>query len=81
MVTVTLAGNLRRFTGGEDEFAVEAATIGQVLRTLGERFPVLKPHLEGGVAVAVDGTIYQDAWFEPLEPGSEVCLLPKIAGG
>ena len=81
MVTVILAGNLRRFTGGEDEFTFEATTVGQVLRTLGERYPILKAHLEDGVAVAVDGQIYQDAWFEPIEPGSEVCLLPKIAGG
>ncbi len=81
MVTVILAGNLRRFTGGEDEFAVEAATVGQVLRTLGERYPILKPHLEDGVAVAVDGQIYQDAWLEPIPSESEVHLLPQIAGG
>ena len=38
-------------------------------------------HLEDGVAVAIDGQIYQDARLEPIGPDSEVFLLPQIAGG
>ncbi len=33
------------------------------------------------VAVAIDGEIFQDTWFEPIGPDAEVHLLPKIAGG
>jgi len=41
----------------------------------------MQPHLEEGVAVAIDGQIYQDALFQPIGPNSEVFLLPQIAGG
>ena len=34
-----------------------------------------------GVAVAIDGQIYQDALFQEIGPDSEVFLLPQIAGG
>jgi hypothetical protein len=43
--------------------------------------PALGPHLDEGVAVAIDGTIYQDALLEPIGPDSEVFILPQIAGG
>ncbi len=33
------------------------------------------------MAIAIDGEIYQDAYFIPLRPESEICLIPKIAGG
>jgi molybdopterin synthase sulfur carrier subunit len=57
------------------------SSIRQLLRLLGERYPALAPHLEEGVAVAIDGEIYQDAWLEPIQPESEVHVIPKIAGG
>ncbi len=81
MARVVLTGNLKQFTGGETELEIEADTIRQLLRGLGERYPALKPHLEEGIAVAIDGQIYQDAWLEPVPPDSEVHLLPQIAGG
>ena len=81
MIQVVINGNLRQFTGGENELELQAGTIRQLLRQLGERHPGLKPHLEDGIAVAIDGTIYQDAWLEPIPAGSEVHLMPKIAGG
>jgi molybdopterin converting factor small subunit len=81
MARVVLTGNLRQFTDGETEIEVEADTIRKLLRALGERYPNLKPHLEEGIAVAIDGQIYQDAWLEPVPPDSEVHLLPQIAGG
>jgi hypothetical protein len=33
------------------------------------------------MAVAIDGVICQDTYLEPINPDSEVCLIPKIAGG
>ena len=37
--------------------------------------------LDRGVAVSIDGQIYRDDWFRPIPPGSEVFLLPRMAGG
>ncbi len=81
MARVVLTRTLAQFTGGEHEFEIEADTVRQLLRSLGERYPTLQPHLEAGLAVAIDGQIYQDAWLEPIPPGSEVYLLPQLAGG
>jgi hypothetical protein len=33
------------------------------------------------MAVASDGEIFQDAYQAPLQPDSEVVLIPKIGGG
>ncbi len=81
MVRVVLSGNLRTFTGGETEVEIEAGNVRLLFRALGERYPDLEPHLEAGLAVAIDGQIYQDAWLEPIPPDAEVHLLPQIAGG
>ena len=81
MAHVTLIGNLRQFTGGVTELEIEAASVRQLFVRLGERFPELAPHLEQGLAVAIDGQIYQDALFEPIDADAEVQILPQIAGG
>lgn len=81
MAQVTLIGNLRQFTGGETEMSVDAATVRQLFQKLALRYPALAPHLEDGLAVAIDGQIYQDALFQAIAPNSEVHILPQIAGG
>lgn len=81
MARVTLIGNLRQFTGGVAEFDVDAASVRQLFARLGERYPALAPHLEQGLAVAIDGQIYQDALFQEIGPDSDVHILPQIAGG
>jgi molybdopterin converting factor small subunit len=80
MARVVLTKGLTQFTGGAGELELEVRTVRELLRTLGERYPALEPHLSS-VAVAIDGQIYQDAWLEPIPPGSEVYLIPQIAGG
>ncbi len=81
MARVILGSTLRRFTGGVDEIDVDAATIKQLLTKLGAQYPKLAPLLERGLAVAIDGTIYQGALLEPIPPGAEIHLLPPIEGG
>ena len=81
MAKITLIGALARFTGGNTELEIEATTIKQLFRMLIERYPGLEPHLEEGVAVAIDGQIFQDSLLEAIEPNSEVHLLPQIGGG
>jgi molybdopterin synthase sulfur carrier subunit len=81
MAHVTLIGTLRQYTGGVTELDVDAATVRQLFARLGEKFPELTPHLEQGMAVAIDGQIYQDALLQPIAKDSEVHVLPQIAGG
>ena len=81
MARVVLTGNLRQFTAGETELELDVGTVRQLLDALGQRYPELAPHLEEGLAVAIDGEIFQDAWFAPIKADSEVHLMPQIAGG
>jgi molybdopterin converting factor small subunit len=81
MARVVLIGNLAQLTGGVAEFQLSATSVKQLFQQLAELHPALGPHLEEGVAVAIDGQIYQDSLFEPIGPDSEVFILPQIAGG
>lgn len=81
MAHVTLIGNLRQFTGGVAEIELPVSSIQQLFRTLAERFPELAPHLQQGLAVAIDGQIYQDDILVPISRDAEVHVLPQIAGG
>jgi molybdopterin converting factor small subunit len=81
MAHITLIGNLRQYTGGVTELDIEAGNVRQLFARLGEKYPALAPHLERGLAVAIDGQIYQDALLQPIGPDSEVHVLPQIAGG
>jgi molybdopterin converting factor small subunit len=71
----------RRFTGGQTEFDVEANTVRRMITELDRRYPGLGAQIDESMAVAIDGTIFQDAYMAPLNPDSEVVLIPKIGGG
>ena len=81
MALVVLAGDLKSYAGGQSQMEIEAANIHQLIVALGERFPALKPFLETGLTVAIDGEVYRDAWFQPIPDKSEVHLLSAMAGG
>jgi sulfur-carrier protein len=81
MAHITLIGNLRQYTGGEATMSVTARSVRHLLAELAARYPALGPHLQDGIAVAIDGQIYQDALFQEIGPEAEVQLLPQIAGG
>jgi molybdopterin converting factor small subunit len=81
MARVIFIGNFRQLAGGDTEADIPASNVRDLLRRLGERYPALAPHLDEGIALAIDGEIHQDALFSPVRPDSEVCLMPKIAGG
>jgi sulfur-carrier protein len=81
MARVVLIGNLAQLTGGVAEFTISATSIKQLFDRLAELHPEIGPHLQEGVAVAIDGQIYQDTLLEPIRPDSEVFILPQIAGG
>jgi sulfur-carrier protein len=81
MAKVVLIGNLAQLTGGIAEFQLAVSSVKQLFDQLGALHPELRRHLDDGVAVAIDGQIYQDSLLEPIAPDSEVFLLPQIAGG
>ena len=81
MVEVRLGATLRSKAGGRTSFEVEAQNVMQLLRALGERYPELKPILDKGVAVAIDGQLYRDAQLQEVPDGAEVYLMPRVAGG
>src|SRR4030095_8111668 len=81
MARVVLIGNRAQLTGGVAEFNLSATSVKQLYQQLAALHPELGPHLQEGVAVAIDGQIYQDSLLEPIGPDSEVFILPQIAGG
>ena len=70
-----------RFTGGRTELVVAATSFRRLVLELEERFPGLGKQVEEGMAVAIDGEIFQDAYSAVLRPESEIVLIPKIGGG
>lgn len=81
MARVRLASSLKPYTRGETEFEVEASNVRQLLERLGAAYPELGPHLEHGIAIAIDGVIYQDALLQSIAEASEVIVIDRIAGG
>ncbi len=81
MVRVAIWGSLRAATGGRAEVEVEAGNLGELLDRLAQAYPEIQPQIDRGVSVVIDGLVYNDSWFTPVRPDSEVVLLPRIVGG
>lgn len=81
MLTVKLGGSLAAKAGGKTEFEIEGRNVADVLRRLGELCPELKPVLDKGVSVSIDGAIHREAAYQPLKPENEIFILPRMAGG
>jgi len=81
LARIALSSNLAPFTDGVLELELEVANVRQLFQALGERYPELRQQLEAGLAVAIDGEIYQDALLQPIAHDSDVILITKIAGG
>ena len=81
MAKVVVWGSLKPHTGGKAELEIDAANVRELLARLGETYPGLKPQLDRGVSVAIDGVIFRDGWQEKLTSSSEVFLLPRMVGG
>ena len=81
MVSVVLWGALNAATGGMAAVEVEARDIRDLFGKLEAEYPGLKPHIERGIAVSINGRIFRDSWSERIPDNAEVYLLPRIAGG
>jgi molybdopterin converting factor small subunit len=87
---VRLPSALRPYVGGDRELAVDGATLRTVLDVLRERSPALERRLrdESGelrryVNFYVDGDECRTlrGLDTPLDTGTEVMIIPSVAGG
>jgi molybdopterin synthase sulfur carrier subunit len=81
VVNVVLWGALKPVAGGASSVNVDAANIRDLFNKLEAEYPGLKPHLDRGIAVSINGRIFRDSWGEIIPENAEVYLLPRIAGG
>ena len=88
-VNVKIPTQLRAATDGEAVAVVEGATVAEVLDALYERFGDLKARIaddEGlrrfvNVYVGGEDIRFLDGLSTPVADGSEVTILPAVAGG
>ncbi|HTB70598.1 MAG TPA: ubiquitin-like small modifier protein 1 [Solirubrobacteraceae bacterium] len=89
-VLVKIPTQLRAATGGEAETEVDGATVQEVLDGLFARHDELRARLyddDGGlrrfvnVYVAGEDIRFLDGLETPVEDGSELTILPAVAGG
>lgn len=81
MPKIHLWGGLRPAADDAAWVEIEAATIRELLQKLEERYPRMLSLIEEGIAVSINGTIYQDSWSQVLPPDADIYLLPRIQGG
>lgn len=81
MLDVKLWGSIRPLAGGTASVELEARTVGELLKKLVEVHPGLEPVAAEGIAVSIDGVLYQNSHHQPIPDGSEVYLLPQLKGG
>lgn len=81
MVKVQIWGSLKDAFDGESEIEVEAKNLRQLVEALEQRFPGIGEEFADQISVAIDGKLYNDNWFQPIAPESEVVVLPRISGG
>jgi MoaD family protein len=88
-VTVKIPTQLRAATGGEAEFEVEGATVGETLDAVYSQHDGLRDRItEDGelrrfvnVYVSGEDIRFQDGLDTPVADGAEVTILPAVAGG
>lgn len=88
-VNVKIPTQLRATTGGEAVAVVEGATVSEVLDSLYERYGELKARIADddglrrfvNVYVGGEDIRFLDGLATPVADGSEVTILPAVAGG
>jgi molybdopterin synthase sulfur carrier subunit len=89
-VTVKIPAQLRSAAGGEAQAEVDGATVAEVFDGLFERFDELRPRIydEDGslrrfvnVYLAGEDIRFLDGLATPVPDGSELTILPAVAGG
>jgi ferredoxin-nitrite reductase len=89
-VVVRVPGTLLELSGGADDIALSARSVGEALDALAQDHPDLVAYLRldtGELNPAVNLYIREDdirglgGLDAPLEPGDELTILPALAGG
>ena len=81
MAQVHFSAGLRDLTGGLAQVEVEATTVRRLVAALEVMFPGLGDRLSEASSVAINGEIFTDAEFEPVNSDSEVHFLDIFQGG
>lgn len=89
-VTITIPTALRQYAGGNPSLALEADSVGALLRGLVEQHPTLGKQIFGedgrlrsfvNVYVGDEDIRYLQGEDTPLKAGETVSIIPAIAGG
>ena len=80
MAVVYFSSAQRSLVGGAESVELEATRVVDLIRALVARFPELADRLDD-LAVSIDGEIYNDGRYRPLEADSEVHFVGAVAGG
>jgi len=78
MARVHFSSGLSQHTGVQ-EIAIDAPRVRELLDALARRFPGLEAQL-AGMAVAIDGQIYNDADYHALQPEGWPAVRCSVAG-
>ena len=87
MSVVIVPNQMRPLAGGRSRIETQGATLRQVFRDLGERFPELRDRLmrddaiAPGISVAIDDNVVSTGLSEPVPPDAEITIVPQISGG
>ncbi len=89
-IVVRLSGALAAAAGGQRAVSLRAATVGQALSALEDRYPALRPRLRGPdgrlrphILLFLDSAEIRARGGEetPVSPGDELLVLAVLEGG
>ena len=75
---IKLTGEFATLTGRQEVEIYGPTNIKQLLSALDNSYP---NHGWDNSNVAINGVMYSDAWFQPINEGDEVVIMPPIEGG
>ena len=71
----------KSFCEGKTDHTVGGDNIRDLVKELCKLYPGIDVRLNQGLAVAIDGEIFQDWLLEEVGPTSQVNFIPAIEGG
>ena len=84
MVQVRIWGSLAAAADDQTEVEIEASNLRELLDGLAAAYPAMRPQLDRGISVAIDGRVYNDSWFTPIRGrqrgGSVGAAKGRLAG-
>jgi len=75
---VKLTGEFATLTGRREVDVFGPHNIKTLLSALDNSYP---NHGWDNCNVAINGTMYADSWFQPINEGDEIVIMPPIEGG